>query len=257
MKLALLLVVASLSWGAKYDFLIGGAEDSELQPLLAALSGKKEVQVGAWTYWTGCIGKHSVVVSRTGMGPINAIASTTIAIERFHPAAVINQGTAGAHNPQLQFLDIVLGTNTVDYGAFKSDQAAANAGSDPTHWTPIAHEIRIGGKEKRFPVFAGDAKLLQAAEKAAYARGHVVPGTLGTAYEFNREIDRIAWVRKTYHTDSEDMESVYVAGVAAGFGVPFLAIRIISDSEYTHPKYEPVAGQYCAEFVRDLIQSVR
>ena len=257
MKFTLLLLIASVCSAAKYDFLIGGAEDSEIQPLLAALSGKKEVHIGAWTFWTGAIGKHPVVVSRTGMGPINAVASTTIGIERFHPAAVINQGTAGAHNPQLQFLDIVLGVNTVDYGAFKSDQAAANAGSDPAHWIPIAHQIRIDGKDKRFPVFAGDAKLLQSAEKVAYTRGHVIPGTLGTAYEFNREIDRIAWVRKTYHTDSEDMESVYVAGVAAAMRIPFLAIRIISDSEYTHPKYEPIAGQYCAEFVRDFIRSIQ
>ena len=256
MKIALLLVIASLCSAAKVDFLIGGAEDSEIQPLLQSLADKKEVQVGAWTFWTGTIGKHHVVVSRTGMGPINAVASTTIAIERFHPAAIINQGTAGAHNPQLQFLDIVLGTNTVDYGAFKSEQAVANAGSDPAHWTPIAHQIRIDGKDTRFPAFTGDTKLLQAAQKVAYTRGHLIPGTLGTAYEFNREVDRLAWVRKTYHTDSEDMESVYVAGAAAGMKIPVLAIRIISDSEYTHPKYEPIAGQYCAEFVRDLIRSI-
>jgi hypothetical protein len=40
-------------------------------------------------------------------------------------------------------------------------------------------------------------------------------------------------------------------------GVPFLAIRIISDSEYTHPQYEEIAGQYCAEFVRDFIRAMK
>ena len=85
----------------------------------------------------------------------------------------------------------------------------------------------------------------------------IVQGTLGSAYEFNREVDRIAWLRKTYGTDSEDMESAYVAGVAAGMGIPFLAIRMVSDSEYTHPKYEEIAGQYCAEFVRDFIRAMK
>ena len=113
------------------------------------------------------------------------------------------------------------------------------------------------GKTRAFLCLPVTQKLLQSAEKVAYTRGHVIPGNLGTAYEFNREIDRIAWVRKTYHTDSEDMESVYVAGVATAMRIPFLAIRIISDSEYTHPKYEPIAGQYCAEFVRDFIRSIQ
>lgn len=253
MRIVWLLLLAGTAFGAKVDLLVEGAEDSELKPLVDALIGKQEVQVGAWTFWTGKIGQKTVVVSRTGMGPINAAAATTIAIERFHPAAIIDQGTAGAHNPELQIWDIVLGAKTTDYGAFKSEHADAGAGSSESRWKPIVHEIQ----GKRYPVFAGDAKLIAMAKAVPYARARVVEGTIGSAYQFNKEIDRIAWLRKTYGTDSEDMESVYIAGVAAGMGVPFLAIRIISDSEYTHPNYEPVAGQYCAEFVRDFIRGMK
>jgi adenosylhomocysteine nucleosidase len=253
MKAVLLPLLAAACWGAKFDLLVEGAADSELKPLVAALQGKKEVTVGAWTFWTGKIGKKTVVVSRSGMGPINAVAATTIAIEHFHPAAIIDQGTAGAQNPEFQIWDIVLGAKTTDYGAFQSDHADAGAGTDSARWKPMAHEIQ----GKPYPVFAGDAKLIALAKAVPYARARVVEGTIGSAYEFNREIDRIAWLRKTYGTDSEDMESVYIAGVAAGMGVPFLAIRIISDSEYTHPKYEEIAGQYCAEFVRDFIRAMK
>ncbi len=252
-KCLLLLVLCLPAGAAQVDLLVEGAADSELQPLIAALAGKQEVHVGAWTFWTGKIGRKNVVVSRTGMGPINAVAATTIAIERFHPAAILNQGTAGAHNPAMQIYDIVVGSKTVDYGAFKSDEAAAGAGSDPARWKPIAHDI----DGKKYPAFEGDRALLSMVKAAPYARAHVVPGTIGSAYEFNREVDRIAWLRKPYGTDSEDMESAYVAGVAIGMNIPFLAIRIISDSEYTHPKYEEIAGQYCAEFVRDLIQRMK
>lgn len=253
MKLFLFLALALTAQAANFDVLVEGAEDSELQPLVDALADKAEVRIGAWTFRTGTIGRKHVVIARTGMGPINAAAATAIAIEHFHPGAVIDQGTAGAHNPSLHLWDIVLGAKTTDYGAFKSDQAGAGAGIDPSRWKPIAHEIA----GHRYPFFPGDAALIALAKKVPYRRARVVDGNLGSAYQFNREMDRLAWVRKTYGTDSEDMESVYIAGVAAGMGVPFLAIRIISDSEYTHPHYEPIAGQYCAEFVRDLIRSLK
>jgi nucleoside phosphorylase len=55
---------------------------------------------------------------------------------------------------------------------------------------------------------------------------------------------------------SEDMESAFAAGTAAGFKTPFLAVRIISDSEFHAPDFQAVAGEYCAAFVVDLIRKM-
>jgi hypothetical protein len=52
------------------------------------------------------------------------------------------------------------------------------------------------------------------------------------------------------------MESVFAHGVAVAFGTPFLAIRMISDSEWNHPTFERIAGRCCAEFVLDLVRSL-
>ena len=240
------------------DLLIQGALDWELGPLLAALEHKDEMHIGAWTFWTGKIGRKSVVLSRTEMGPINAAASTALAIQEFHPAAIINQGTAGAHNPKLAVWDIVVGEKTKDYGAFESRHADAGAGVDHARWTPAPHLLRVdNGRLTSFPSFSGDAELIAAAVRTPYKRGRVVKGTIGSAYEFNRELDRIKWISQTYGTDSEDMESAFVAGVAAGMRVPFVAIRIISDSEWNHPKLEKSAGEYCAQFVLDLVKTLK
>lgn len=233
------------------DLLIQGALDWELRPLIAALENRKEVRLHAWTFWTGEIAGKSVVVSRTGIGPINAAAATTLGIEHFAPKAVINQGTAGGHNPDLHLYDIVIGEKTVDYSAFESERAGAGKGTDTARWKPSYHSVN-GTVYRGFP---GDSALLAAALRVKYDRGKLFRGTIGSAYQYNRELDHISWLRKTYGTDSEDMESAYSAGVAAGMGVPFLAIRILSDTEWTHPKLEIVAGQYCAEFVLRLIRS--
>ena len=88
-----------------------------------------------------------------------------------------------------------------------------------------------------------------------YERGRVRKGNIGSAFQFNRELDRLQWLRKTYGIDTEDMESAFAAGVATGMRVRFLAIRIVSDSEWNHPKFEPATAEVCAKFVVELIRS--
>jgi adenosylhomocysteine nucleosidase len=238
------------------DIVVQGAVDSELQPLLQALEGKEPIQIAAWTFWRGRIAGQTVIVSRTEVGSVNAVAATTLAIVNFRPRLIINQGTAGAAVPDLKLFDIVVGDSTVDYGAFRSVHADAGAGVDLSRWTPMPHRLRLdGGERVPFDRFPGDAAAVEAALQIPNPRGRVMKGVIGTAFEFNREVDRLAWMNKTYGVVSEDMESAYAAGTAAGFKTPFVAIRIISDSDFLGTEFQPVAGEYCAAFVLELIRA--
>jgi adenosylhomocysteine nucleosidase len=203
------------------------------------------------------MGGKSVVVSRTEVGSLNAATATTLAIVNFHPRLIINQGTAGAADPELKVFDIVVGEATVDYGAFRSAHADAGAGVDLARWSPMPHRIRLDGKERvEFKNFPGDPVTLEAALAMSNPRGRVVKGIIGSAFEFNREVDRLVWMRKTYGVVSEDMESAFAAGTAAGFKTPFLAIRIISDSEFHAPAFQAIAGEYCAAFVVEVVRKM-
>lgn len=243
---------------AAVDIVIQGALDSELQPLLEALENKEQIQIAAWTFWKGRIGGKSVVVSRTEVGPINAVAATTLAILNFRPQLIINQGTAGANDPELKVFDIVVGESTVDFGAYVSQHADAGQGIDSSRWSPLYHRLRIDGKERlQFKSFPGDEEAIRLALSTPYERGHVVKGVIGSAFEFNKEIDRLLWVRKTFGTSSEDMESAFSAGAAQGFKTRFLAVRIISDSEFYAPELQEIAGKYCAAFIVDVIKRMK
>jgi adenosylhomocysteine nucleosidase len=240
------------------DIVVQGALDSELQPLLAALEEKEQIQIAAWTFWRGRIGAKRVVVARTEVGPINAVAATTLAIVNFKPRLIINQGTAGANDSELKVFDIVIGEATVDYGAFRSSHADAGQGSALSRRTPMYHRLRIDGKDRQlFMRFTGDEEAIRVAMETPYKRGRVVKGVIGSAFEFNRELDRLVWVRKTFGNLSEDMESAFAAGAAEGFKTRFLAIRIISDSEFHSPKLEESAGEYCAAFVVEAIRKMK
>jgi adenosylhomocysteine nucleosidase len=239
------------------DIVVQGAVDTELQPLLGALEGREPIQIGAWTFWRGQIAGKIVVVSRTEVGPVNASTATTLAIMHFRPRLIINQGTAVAAVAELDVFDIVVGEATVDYGAFRSAHAGAGAGVDLSRWAPMPHRLRLDGKERvAFDRFPGDPVTVAAALQIPNPRGRVVRGVIGTAFEFNREVDRLVWMNKTYGVVSEDMESAYAAGTAAGFRTPFVAIRIISDSDFHEAEFQSVAGEYCAAFVLEFIKTL-
>lgn len=95
---------------------------------------------------------------------------------------------------------------------------------------------------------------MAAAAKVTNPRGRVLRGNVGSAFQYNRQLDHIDWLHRMYGTDTEDMESAYAHGVCVGLGVRFLAIRMVSDTEWEHPVFERVAGRYCAEFVVDVIR---
>jgi adenosylhomocysteine nucleosidase len=236
------------------DVVVQGAVDAEVEPLVSALTGATRIQIASWTFWRGRLAGRDVVVSRTEVGPINAVAATTLAIRTFHPRLIINQGTAGATDPDLRVFDIVVGEATVDYGGFRTPHVDAGGGSNQQAWMRMPHRLRFGGDQRvELPVFPGDPDVLAAALAQPYTQGRVLKGIIGSAFQFNREVDRLDWIKSKYGAISEDMESAYAAGTALGFNTPFLAIRIISDSDYYAPGIRPGAAERCAAFVAALV----
>lgn len=240
------------------DVLVQGAEMSELGPILAALEEQREVRIGTWYFWEGTLAGKPAVVSLTEVGPMNASAATALAIDRWKPRAIVNQGTSGAHDPRLKIRDIVLGVKNVEFNAYKTKPGKAGEGISLERVMPTTTKMRIGNAENRvsFTYFPSHPQLVAQALKVPYKKGRVLPGIVGSGHQWNREMDRIGWLRKTYGSDVEDMESTYAAAVAYAFQIPFLSVRIVSDSEYYSPQFLRETGGDCAEFVLDFIRSV-
>lgn len=239
------------------DLLIQGAVDSEVAPLVESMTDPTRIQIASWTFWRGRLAGKDVVVSRTEVGPINAVAATTIAIMRFRPRLIINQGTAGATIPDRRVFDIIVGEATVDYGGFQTRHADKGEGSHQSAWLRMPHRLRFDGHERvGLPVFPGDPELLALAAAQPHEPGRVLTGIIGSAFQFNREVDRLLWINEKYGAVSEDMESAFAAGAALGLSTPFLAIRIISDSDFYSPGVHPDAAAVCARFVARLVAAL-
>lgn len=239
---------------------VQGALDIEISALLKAMGTYKQETAGGYTFFIGKVGNAPVVVSRTEMGMTNSAAATAILIEKYHPRLIINQGTAGGHDPALQVFDTVIGAEVINIGRMESKRLGAGEGIHPRDWKLIPTDIRVDGEAKEFAEFTSDPILVKTAVRAAkrYKHGKVVVGKIGSSDFWNKEVDRILWFHKTNGTSAEEMEAASVAQVAYVFKVPFLSIRTISNSEVASGNYidQPRAGQYCAEFVIEIIKEL-
>lgn len=262
--LALFLVCAALPASAQSSrapLLVQGAMVSETDALIARLEQPVEERVGGWLFWRGSIDGYPVIVSRTNKGMSNAAAATAIAIERFHPAAIINQGTAGGHDPALHVYDIVIGTASMNVGAFRAMFRKVGEGSRPLEWVPLNLLLdgsAISQTAPKMPArFDADASLLELARsvRGTYTRGRVVDGIIGSSDMWIDELDRVAQFHEQFGTAVEEMETASAAQVAAGFGVPLVGIRVLSDNITNASTYDPKAGQACQDFVVTVVKA--
>jgi len=258
--------VACASGGASptplHPLVLQGAMDAEVKKLVSALNNASETQVGGWTFWSGTLDGYPVVVSKTMKGMSNAAAATAIAVERYRPVAIINQGTAGGHQPDLHVLDIVLGVESVNLGAIKTAFRTTGAGVNTEDWKPL-DLLRTEGSAGMDPLaltmrrFRGDGRLLDVARSvgSSYSKGRVLDGVIGSADVWNSELDRIARFHREFGTSVEEMETASAAQVAASFQIPFLGIRVLSNNITDGETYDRNAGEACQAFVLDVARA--
>jgi adenosylhomocysteine nucleosidase len=260
--LPLLLAVAAVADAQPRPVVVQGAMGIEVQQLAARLEHATEENVGGWVFWRGTIDGYPVIVEKTQKGVANAAAATALAIDKFHPLAIVNQGTAGGHDPALHVYDIVIGASAISTGAFRSPFRPAGKGSNPLDWRPLDLTAADGSagndpNARRIARFPADGDLLAAARRAmpAYTRGRVVEGVIATSDMWNDEIDLIARFHTEYGTSVEEMETASAAQVAGQLNVPFLGIRILSDNITNGGAYDPKTADACEEYVYHVVKT--
>lgn len=241
---------------ALQPIVIQGALPVESVRMASKLKNAQVETIGGWTFWKGQYQGDPVIISKTRMGMSNSAAATAIAIERYQPRAIINQGTAGGHDPKLKVYDIVLGAQTTNISAFKTPSKAKGEGSNSLHWIE-AFDVLPDDESDPEPIgirkFAADPQLMAAAHTAKYRyqKGRVVEGGIGSADVWNNELDRIAFLHQRYQTAVEEMEAASVAQIASQYKVPFLAIRIVSNNITNGGAYDAGTGAASQDFALD------
>ncbi|MBH9968907.1 5'-methylthioadenosine/S-adenosylhomocysteine nucleosidase [[Bacillus] enclensis] len=245
----------------KQPIIVQGPMPIEAEKLAGHLEDVKEEKSGSFVFYKGKLEGYPVIVAKTGKGMENTAAATAVAIEKYDPAAIINQGTSGGHDPELNVFDIVLGERTVNLGSLKTGALDEGEGIEPKEWIPMdlmASEGSAGEDPdaENIRYFEGDEGLLAAAKavKGKYEKGKVVEGTIGSADVWNNEVDRINWFHEKYGTSVEEMEGAAGAQIAAAYDVPFLGIRVLSNNKVNGGQYNPDTAEANQAYVLEVLK---
>ncbi|GAK86198.1 5'-methylthioadenosine nucleosidase [Vibrio ponticus] len=113
---ALLLTVVSFTASAATErTAIVGAMDVEIEGLLPKLTHVEEKTIGKHLFHVGKLNGKSVVVTKSGVGKVNAALTTTLLATEFGVDSIIFTGIAGASAPELEPMDVVISTALVQH----------------------------------------------------------------------------------------------------------------------------------------------
>ncbi|WP_371809621.1 5'-methylthioadenosine/S-adenosylhomocysteine nucleosidase [Halobacillus sp. Marseille-Q1614] len=241
--------------------IIQGPMPIEAEKFAERLDNVEEEKSGTFEFYKGTVNDYPVIVAKTGKGMENTAAATAVAIEKYDPIAIINQGTSGGHDPDLHVYDIVLGERVTNIGSLKTGHREEGEGISPKEWIPMdlmASEGSAGEDPdaENIRYYDGDQELLAAAKavKDTHKKGKVVEGTIGSADVWNNEVDRINWFHEKYGTSLEEMEGAAGAQISKAYDVPFLSIRILSNNKVNGGEYDPNTAEANQEYVYEVVK---
>ena len=205
----------------------------ELALLLQAMPDEQRVTVAGRDFWQGHWQGRPVVAVLSRIGKVAAATTATALIERFGVNRIVFTGVAGGIGPAVRVGDVVLAEAFVQHDM------------DASPLFP-RHEVPLYGRSR----FATDTALSEGLAQAARQVLAQVSAHVGEAAvaEFGLHTPRlhtglIASGDRFVSTTAEslalqralpdalavEMEGAAVAQVCADYGVPFAALRTISD----------------------------
>ena len=199
------------------------AMDIEYRQMQAALGGD-----------TGRLGGNEIILWQCGIGKVNAAVGTMRLVQQHRPEAVLSTGLAGGIDPQVNVMDVL---------------AAAQC---------VYHDVDCGttlgcqyGQVQGLPArYDADLRLLDhalATAQLATGNWQLKTGLICTGDQFITDRERLDGI-KCHFPDGLacDMESTAIAQTCHLLGVPFLSLRVISDTPGNTDNHQQQWNQFLA-----------
>jgi len=194
------------------------AMDDEAAPFLERAEHVGDPRrVGGSVHRSVVVDGLPLLLVKSGIGFVNAAGATTSAVLATGGRAelVVSAGTAGGLGEGVEVGDVVVGSEYLNLDA-----------------DARVFGYQLGQVPGMPATYHADGRLLEAALSlplAADAGWHVRAGLLASSYSFMTDHRSLA-VRESFPAvAAADMESIAIAQISHVHGVPFLAVRGISD----------------------------
>ena len=188
----------------------------------------------------GKIHSKNIILVKCGIGKVNAARTTQLLIDNFEIDYIINVGTAGGLNPEIEIGDVVIGERLLQHD----------------------FDVSAGGHEKGYIsdlgiyMFSNTALIEKAKDSMENVNEdfNVHLGKIATGDIFVQDISVKNKIEEEFHADCVEMEGAAIAQVCTLDKVPFIVIRGISDKPngsngIDFEKYLEMACRRYAKFI--------
>ncbi len=224
------------------------AEDEEMLAVKKLMKDINEKDIFNLKFFIGKIHDKDCVIVKCGVGKVNAARTTQILIDNFDMNCIINVGSAGGINPELNIGDIVVADRLVQYDFDISGVGDYELG-----------EICDLGK-----YIKTDKDLLETILKIPNELDNInlKIGTIASADRFAKDPNDAPRIRKEFgNAECVEMEGAAIAQVCFLDNIPFLVIRGISDvangnNKMDFHEYLKMASKQCAIILDKFIKKI-
>ena len=220
------------------------AMQEEMQEIKKIMTEIEEKKVYELTFFEGKINTKNVVLVESGVGKVNAARTTQILIDKFKVETIINVGSAGCANNELEIGDIVIGKKLVQHD----------------------FDITAFGHPKGFISNVGEnvesdseliIKMEQTISKLQDKEFKIKVGTIASGDIFCTERTMKDKIRTKFNADAIEMEGSAIAQVCKLDNIPFIVIRSISDNpngnnNITFEQFLEKASKRCAQIIEEF-----
>lgn len=243
------------SFESKSPIVIMTAMEMEADILLDKIKIEKTEKIWKYTFYEWSISKYPVVLCLCKVNTRNASVATYIAIDKYHPIAIINQGTAWWHWEKVHPGDIVIVKECFNSISWRSPIKAKWKWSNSLEW-----DFRSFTDDSwdTFQLINWDSELIKIAENLnnPYIYGKIYVWTLASGDFWNREYDKIIFLNTQYNSLWEDMECIAIYDIAHDFNVPVLWIKVISNNEILKEPFDKNMAKIWQEFTYEFLLSL-
>ena len=200
------------------------AMQSEFELVSHILENAVESEIEGAKCMMGMLYGKEIILLKSGIGKVNAAMQVTSLIAEMHPDYIINSGVAGGIGEGMHQGDIVVGTECCYHDV----------------WCGEGEWGQVQGYPLKFPT---NEHLLEAAERvvkdnsctdAIYCVSTTFNFQLGlicTGDQFISDLATLQGIKKNFPDGKAvDMESAAIAQVCYAKQVPFMSLRIVSDT---------------------------
>lgn len=222
-----------------------GAMEEEIKLLQQQISGGQQKDIRHLEVFIGSIHAHEVYLVQSGIGKVASALASALLIETFSPDLVINTGSAGGFDPDLDIGDIVI------------------ADSLMYHDVDVSH---FGYERGQVPTMPKQYVTESRASTAAFEAAHtlegiqVKTGLVCSGDSFIGSDEAAAEIRSAFpKMKAVEMEGASIAQACHMMNTPFAVIRSLSDiagktSTVSFETYLEKAAKHSALLVLGMLE---